>query len=270
MIALEPGEAGHFMQRAGKAMTAMWGLPKAIVIVSPHTGARATHVLSAQHHEAIHDFGGFTPALYELRYDVPGSPAMAQKVGALLHQAGLPAQVTEHSGLDHGIWTTLMYLFPEANVPVVPVSLNPHATPQSVMDLGMALRSLPDEGVLVLGSGSLTHNLQRFFGTPLPVDAPEQADSATFRAWVQARAQGSDWPALLDYIKQAPHALAMHPTPEHWLPFYFAAGAASSEGTTTPALSLRLHASVTHGHLAMDAYGFGQGAQALAQALSTA
>ncbi len=268
MIAVEPGEAGLFMQRAGRAMDALWGRPKAVVIVSPHTATKATHVLSAGRHEAIHDFGGFPPALYELRYNAPGSPEVAQAVGTLLQRSGLPAQVTEHSGLDHGIWTTLMHLYPQAGVPVVPISLNPHASTQALMDTGRALQSLAHEGVLVVGSGSLTHNLQRFFSQPLPVDAPEMADSAAFRAWVAARAEQNDWPALLDYRAQAPYAQAMHPTQEHWLPFYFAAGAGTPTGAAAPEVSVRLHGSVTHGHLAMDAYGFGPGAQALANALA--
>ena len=126
--------------------------------------------------------------------------------------------------------------------------------------MGHALRALRHDGVLVIGSGSLTHNLRRFFTRPTPVDAPEDADCAAFRGWVHERTRDADWAALMAYREQAPHAVAMHPTDEHWLPFYFAAGAACDDGAPRPELALRLHASVTHGHLAMDAYGFGQAA----------
>lgn len=270
MIAIEPGEAGRFMQKLGPTIDALWGRPRAIVIMSPHTATRTPFVLGAERHETIHDFGGFPPALYEVRYDAPGAPQVAQEVTALLRAAGVPAQLTDQGGLDHGIWTTLMYLYPQADVPVVPVSLTPASSPADMLALGQALRMLAHQQVLVIGSGSLTHNLQRFFRKPTPVDAPEEADCAAFRTWVLQHAQASDWPALLDYRAQAPYAKEMHPTDDHWLPFYFAAGASADEGSSQATQAVRLHASVTHGHLAMDAYGFGPEAVALLAALNQA
>jgi 4,5-DOPA dioxygenase extradiol len=258
MIALEPGAAGLFMQRLGPVIDAGWGRPRAIVVMSPHTATRTPVVLGASRHEAIHDFGGFPPALYEVRYDAPGSPEVSREVAGLLTRHNPATQWTEQGGLDHGIWTALMYLYPKADVPVVPVSLMPNSSPTQMMAFGAALRTLRQEGVLVIGSGSLTHNLRRFFTQPAPADAPQAPDCAAFRAWVDERTQASDWPALLDYRTQAPAALEMHPTDEHWLPFYFAAGAASTSDKATPAAAVRLHASVTHGHMAMDAYAFGE------------
>jgi 4,5-DOPA dioxygenase extradiol len=260
MIALEPGPAGHFMQRLGNRLREALGAPRAIVVMSPHTAMATPFVLGGEHHDTVHDFGGFPPELDEVFYDAPGEPAVAQQVADQLTQAGVPAQWTPHGGLDHGIWTVLMHLFPQVDVPVVPLSLVPSATPEQVFAMGRALRSLRHDGVLVIGSGSLTHNLRRLFTRPTPVDAPEEADCAAFRAWVDERTRASDWPSLLGYRLQAPHASAMHPTDEHWLPFYFAAGAACESDAPAPDLALRLHASVTHGHLAMDAYGFGQAA----------
>lgn len=257
MIAVEPGEAGRFMQCLGPAIDAIWGRPRAIVIMSPHTATRVPHVLGAARHEAVHDFGGFPPALYEIRYDPPGDIELSQRVAGHLRQARPDTEWASHDGLDHGIWTTLMHLYPQADVPVVAVSLTPHASPKDLMALGKTLSPLRREGVLVIGSGSLTHNLRRFFTRPVPVDAPEEPDCAAFRAWVATCAQAHDWPALLDYRSQAPHALEMHPTDEHWLPFYFAAGAAAHECDRLPDIGVRLHAGVTHGHLAMDAYAFG-------------
>jgi 4,5-DOPA dioxygenase extradiol len=265
MIAVEPREAGLFMQSLGQHIDARHGRPRAIVAMSPHTATRTPFVLGAPAHQAIHDFGGFPEALYALRYDAPGDVALSKDVAKLLQQAGIAATWTEQGGLDHGIWTPLMHLYPQADVPVVPVSLTPHASPQQVFDTGRALASLRHEGVLVIGSGSLTHNLQRFFQRPSPAGAAEEPDCAEFRAWVQRTAEGGLWPELLDYRRLAPHAVAMHPTDEHWLPFYFAAGAAS-EGDQPWPLATRLHGSVTHGHLAMDAYGFGAGAGQLAEA----
>lgn len=266
MIAIEPGDAGLFMQRLGPTIDRLWGRPRAIVIMSPHTATRTPFVLGAAHHDTIHDFGGFPEALNEIYYDAPGEPELAHQVTHLLADAGQLAQFTTQGGLDHGIWTTLMHLYPQVDVPVVPVSLTPQSKPAELLAMGRLLQGLAAQGVLVIGSGSLTHNLHRFFRRPTPVDAPEESDCAAFRTWVQARTDAADWPALLDYRAQAPFAVEMHPTDEHWLPFYFAAGAACV-GEAMPALSKRLHASVTHGHLAMDAYGFGPGVARLAEAL---
>ena len=263
MIAIEPGEAGAFMRRLGPRIDATFGRPQAIVVMSPHTSSRIPQVMAAEQHTTLHDFGGFPPALYALRYDAPGDVARTRQVTALLKQAGIDADMSSPGGLDHGIWTVLMHLYPACDVPVVPVSLTPRSTPAQLMAMGAALSTLRQDGVLVVGSGSLTHNLQRFFHRPTPVDAPEEADSAAFRAWVAKQTAAGDWPALLDYRHQAPHAVAMHPTDEHWLPFYFAAGAACEAGEACPHQALRLHGSVTHGHLAMDAHGFGEGAELL-------
>lgn len=270
MIAIEPGEAGLFMQKLGPTLDRLWGRPKAVVIMSPHTATRSTYVLGAAQHGTIHDFGGFPAPLYEIQYEAKGDAALAQTVTRLFTDAGLPAQLTPQGGLDHGIWTVLMHMYPHVDVPVVPVSLTPHMRPADKLAMGRALRSLAHQGVMVIGSGSLTHNLQRFFGRPVPVDAPEESDCAAFRAWVMEHSTSADWPALLDYRSKAPYAREMHPTDEHWLPFYFAAGAAASDEEQAPAQALRLHGSVTHGHLAMDAYGFGPGAAALLEALNPA
>ena len=264
MLALEPGPAGLFMQRLGRSITRTWGTPRAIVALSPHTSTHVPVVLGAARHDTVHDFGGFPPELDEVLYDAEGEPALARQVAELLSEADTRTQWTPHGGLDHGIWTVLVHLFPEVNVPVVPVSLVPSASPAEAFEWGRALRSLRHEGVLVIGSGSLTHNLRRLFTQPTPVDAPEAADCAAFRAWVNGCCTGGDWSALLSYRQNAPHAVDMHPTDEHWLPFYFAAGAACDADASTPDLALRLHAGVTHGHLAMDAYGFGQAAAKLA------
>lgn len=263
MIALEPGAAGLFMHRLGPAIDRIWGRPRGIVVMSPHTATPATYVLGGAHHDTIHDFGGFPAELYELHYDAPGAPDLARDVAERLTRADVPATWTPHGGLDHGIWTVLMHLYPQCDIPVVPVSLTPHRSPTEMLAMGRALRDLRADGVLVIGSGSLTHNLRRFFQRPTPVDAPEEPDCAEFRAWVDARTQACDWSALLDYRARAPHAVAMHPTDEHWLPFYFAAGAGCDDAQGQPHTALRLHASVTHGHLAMDAYGFGQDAAKL-------
>jgi 4,5-DOPA dioxygenase extradiol len=155
-------------------------------------------------------------------------------------------------------------VFPDADVPVLPLAWPPDASPAQLFALGAALAPLADEGVLIIGSGSLTHNLRMVFGagTMPSIDAPEIAESGAFRRWVLERSSAADWPALFDYRRQAPHAALMHPSDEHWLPFYPAAGAAGA----LP-MAVRLHESIDFGCLAMDAYAFGPQAPRLQQAL---
>lgn len=259
MTALEPGAAGPFWQRLGAAIDAAAGRPRAILAISAHTLAREPLLLAAAQHHTVHDFSGFPEPLYRLRYDAPGAPDLARQVAALLHAAGLPAQTSDCGGLDHGIWAPLRFAWPGADIPVLPLAFAPDWRPAQLYALGQALAPLAGDGVLVYGTGSITHNLRLVFGGSRPaLDAPEIPESAAFRSWFAHRAAAADWPALLDYRAQAPHAALMHPTDEHLLPFYVAAGAAG------PAASARrLHASLTYGCLGMDAYAFGDAARGL-------
>jgi 4,5-DOPA dioxygenase extradiol len=259
MTALEPREAGAFMQRLGPAIEAAFGRPKAILAISAHTLTREPVLLAAPRHEAVYDFGGFDPRLRTLRYDAPGAPALAARVATLLSAAGIPVHRVEDGGLDHGIWTPLRYLFPAADIPVLPLAWPPDWPPARLFELGAALAPLADEGVLIVGSGSITHNLRRVFAGGLMADADRAAtpESTAFRGWFAERGSAADWEALFDYRRQAPHAALMHPSDEHLLPFYVAAGA----GGRGPALLI--HRSLTYGDLGMDAYAFGPGAEAL-------
>lgn len=258
MTALEPREAGAFWQRLGAAMAR----PRAILAISAHSLTREPVLMAAAQHNTVHDFHGFPEPLYRLRYDAPGAPALAPRVAALIAAAGLPVHTTSEGGLDHGIWAPLRFVWPDADIPVLPLAFAPDWSPAQLFALGQALAPLADEGVLVYGSGSLTHNLRMVFagGRP-PIDAPEIAESAAFRRWFAEHGTAADWPALLDYRRQAPHGVLMHPTDEHLLPWYVAAGA----GHEGPAR--RIHASLTYGCLGMDAYAFGAPASALQAAL---
>jgi 4,5-DOPA dioxygenase extradiol len=257
MIALEPGEAGAFMQRLGRTLDAVWGRPKAVLAISAHTTAREAVLLGTDRHEAVYDFGGFPPALYQLRYDAPGDRALATLLGETL---ALP--VFDHGGLDHGIWTALRYIYPDADVPVIPLTLTSHASPAQLIELGEKLQALSREGVLVLGTGSITHNL-RLLMRGTSDDAPEMPESAAFRTWFAERSAARDWDALAAYRTQAPAAALMHPTDEHLLPWYVAAGAGGREDAP-----VRIHEGVTLGALGMDAYAFGPQAERLSQALA--
>ena len=262
MIALEPGEAGAFMKRLGPALDASFGRPKAIVSVSAHTSARVPVVLAGGQHEAIYDFGGFDPRLQQIRYDAPGDPALAARLLARLRAAGIEARSVPEGGLDHGAWTALRYIYPDADIPVVPLAFVPSASPAEQFALGAAICALAEEGVLVLGSGSITHNLRLVFrGGGLHPDQaqPEMPESAAFRGWIADRSAARDWDALFAYRSQAPHGIDMHPSDEHLLPWYVAAGAGGRV-----AAPVRIHDGVTMGSLGMDAYAFGPSAKVLA------
>jgi 4,5-DOPA dioxygenase extradiol len=264
MIALEPRAAGAFLRRLGPAIETRFGRPRAILVLSAHTTARVPVLLAGERHQAVYDFGGFDPELFTLRYDAPGAPALAARVAALLAESGVTAQTLPQGGLDHGIWTPLRYAWPGADVPVLPLAWVSTQSPAQQFALGEALAPLAREGVLVVGSGSITHNLRRVFAGGLKADAeqPEIAENAAFRHWIRARAAARDWDALFAYRSQAPHAVDMHPSDEHLLPWYIAAGAGGRAHAP-----LRIHDSVTYGCLGMDAYAFGPSAPLLAEAL---
>jgi len=259
MTALQPGAAGAFWRQLGAALQRR--RPRAVLALSAHTLAREPLLLAGERQHAVYDFGGFDPELYTLRYDAPGAPGLAAELLQRLGYARVRA--LPEAGLDHGIWTVLRFLFPDADVPVLPMAWSPRASPAELFQLGQDLAPLADEGVLIIGSGSITHNLRRVFAQGMPpIDAPEIRESAEFRAWMLARSAARDWDALLDYRQQAPHAVDMHPTDEHLLPWFIAAGAGGRQNAPQ-----RLHDSLTYGCLGMDAYAFGPEAAALAEEL---
>jgi 4,5-DOPA dioxygenase extradiol len=228
MTALEPREAGAFMQRWGAQTVEAHGPPRAVLAVSAHSLAHEPVLLAAPRHVAVYDFGGFDNRLYALRYDAPGAPELAERAAALLQRAGLPVRLSNDGGLDHGIWTPLRYVLPAANVPVLPLAWPPGWPPQR------------------------KQLLRRVFagGLRTDIDRPATPESSAFRDWWAGQSAAANWAALFNYRDEAPHARLMHPTDEHLLPFFVAAGAAGGGPAE------RVHASLTYGDLGMDAYRF--------------
>lgn len=265
MTALQPGAAGAFWRDLGRVIDARVAAgesaPAAILALSAHTLARRAVTLAGARHAAIHDFGGFPQALYDLRYETAGVPCLAPHVEQLLQWAGIEVEHADASGLDHGIWVPLRSVRPLGDLPVLPVAFPPDRSPEQLFELGAALASLVDEGVWIVGTGSITHNLR--LGLPRPGPVPEIPASAAFRAWFADRSATRDWAALFHYRALAPEAAYMHPTDEHLLPWFIAAGAGGAADAP-----VRLHAGVEGGHLGMDAYAFGADAPALARALA--
>ena len=231
-------------------MAATLSAPRAIIIVSAHWDTAQPTVGFAERPETIHDFWGFPQELDAIRYPATGCREAAEEIVEALKAAGLPAATDDHRGLDHGAWIPLRLMFPEADVPVIPLSIQSHGGPQQALRLGQALAPLAARGFLVIASGNLTHNLRDFqlawrngSGTPGYV--------REFTDWLAAHLAVGDLPALLDYRRLAPGAIQAHPSDEHLLPLYVALGAAGEKGRAD-----RFHAGIDDYVIAMDAYAF--------------
>lgn len=224
--------------------------PRAIVCVSAHWTTRRAAVSSTASPATIHDFYGFPEPLYELSYPAPGAPELAGRIAKLLGEAGIECDVDPGRGLDHGAWVPLLLMYPEADVPVVQLSLQSRLGPAHHLRLGEALVPLRDEGILIVGSGGFTHNLSEFRGQAADSPAPDWVTG--FADWMSEAIEAGRRDDLLDYRRRAPHARRNHPSEEHLLPLYVAMGAGGAETG-----GRRVHASFTYGVLAMDAFAFG-------------
>jgi len=245
MLALEPGQAGPMLQRLGQDLPR----PKAIAVISPHWMTRGAAVCTAEKPQTIHDFGGFDSRLYQMQYPARGGVQYAQHAIDCLANAGWDPVSTEGWGLDHGAWIPLMYLYPEADVPVFQISLPAGLSTARAFEYGQAISALRQEGVLIIGSGSLTHNLGEFRGQAH--DAPMQAYVKTFVEWVRQVVETGDAEQLIRTFDLAPSAHHAHPTDEHYLPLLIAMGDAQGQSGQC------LDGGVTHGILSMDGFVFG-------------
>lgn len=246
-FALEPGLAGPRLTALGRSLRR----PQAVLVVSPHWMTPTPRVGLSMQPETIHDFGGFDPALYQISYPVRGHAALAQDALERLNAAGWSAHPDERRGLDHGAWVPLLHLFPDADVPAFQVSLPSRLDAERAWAFGQALAPLADEGVLIVGSGSLTHNLYEFRSG----HGQDDAYVAAFAAWVREAVEQGDTERLLRTLEDAPDARRAHPTPEHFWPLLVAAGAADAGAGPRPATVIE--GGIVHGMLAMDSYAFG-------------
>lgn len=205
--------------------------PRAILVVSAHWYLPATRVTAMPKPRTIHDFGGFPQALYELRYPAPGDPALAARVQDRL--APIPVELDEAWGLDHGAWAVLYHLFPAADIPVVQLSIDQTRPLSFHYEIGQRLAPLRDEGVLLLGSGNLVHNLQAYEWNRPEIGAFDWA--ARFEDKVRALLLGGQDTQLIDYLAIGPEAKLAVPTPDHYLPLLYVLGARrTGEGVSFP------------------------------------
>ncbi len=241
MMPLRDSPARDFLRGLGASLPR----PKAILVASAHWDTETPEISAPPVNDTIYDFYGFPPPLYALRYPAPGDAALAKEIAATLG-----ASVDHERGLDHGAWVPLLLMYPEHDIPVMQLSLQSYLGPEHHLLLGRSLAALRAQGVLVIGSGGLTHNLRR---QRAPTDdSPAAPDVDAFAGWMHDALIEGRTEDLLDYRRQAPYAAAQHPTDEHLLPLYVAMGAGGENAHAT-----RLHASTSYGVLRMDTYAFG-------------
>ena len=249
-LAIEPSAARDFLSGLG----AMLPRPNAILVISAHFNAPRPTLTAARQPETIHDFGGFPDALYRLQYPSPGAHALAGEIAGMLRDAGFEAVTEDVRGLDHGAWIPLMLAYPDADIPVLQLSISMNRSPDWHYRLGQALAPLREQGVLIVGSGGATHNLRAFFTYRPSLDTPAPPWVTDFAEWLAGRIEAGDHAAVLAAVQSGPHGRDNHPGMDHILPLFVALGA----GGAGP--GRRIHASTTYGILAMDAYSFGEAA----------
>lgn len=242
MLALEPGASGPALARLASELPR----PQAILVVSAHWESRRLLLTAAERPETWHDFGGFPAALYAVQYPAPGAPQLAEAIARQLDAAGLPAELDARRPFDHGAWVPLSLMYPDADIPLLQLSLPSQLGPELQTRVGRALASLREQGILLIGSGSITHNLGELDWRAGPDVITPWAKA--FRDWMVERLEAGDEQALHHYRQLAPSAVRNHPSEEHLLPLFFARGAGGSFSVA--------HTGFTYGALGMDIYRF--------------
>ncbi len=249
-IVIEPSEARTYLMN----LEAVTGRPKAIVLVSAHFETDGPVVVTDPAPGMIYDFGGFSPELSQMVYAAPGDPELGMRVAHLLSDAGMDVRVAPQRGYDHGAWTSMMLAFPQADIPIVQLSIDPNEDAAYHYALGKALAPLRQKGVMLVGSGHITHNLRAVFGAMrggLRPDAAMTAKVEEFTQWFADKFATGEREAILNWREQAPHVAENHPTDEHLMPLFFAFGA----GGESPKAE-RVHASRQFGFFAFDSWKF--------------
>jgi len=242
---LQPSPALDFLKQLGQQL----GKPRSILAISAHWLTTVPTVSMADQVETIHDFWGFPEVLYTLKYPAAGAPELAEQVTKLLAASGMEWETHASRGLDHGAWEPLMLMYPDADIPVTQLSLQPQLGTAHHLQVGRALAPMRQEGVLIMASGAATHNMQALRAYTLGMDPPEWA--VAFDRWLAETIAQSNTDALLDYRRQAPYANQNHPSEEHLLPLFVALGAGGDAPHPT-----QLHSSFTYGVFSMAAYAF--------------
>ena len=245
MHAINAGKAGEVWAAVAKQLPQ----PKAVLMVTAHWESNLPMLSGNPKPSMIYDFGGFPEELYKIVYGAPGSPDIAARAQGLLKDAGFTAGIDGCRGYDHGTWVPLLKMYPDANIPIVQLSVQTAMNPRHHYELGRALAPLTQEGVLIVGSGHLTHNLRDWMMTR--GQGPRAAYAQKFQSWVFDQLAAHDVETLTRYRQESPDAVRAHPTEEHFLPLFVALGAAGEDAIPT-----RIYDGFEGNALAMDAYRF--------------
>ena len=247
MWAVEPGPIAPALHQ----LVSPWPKPRAIVVISAHWMRRTPQLSTAQPPETVYDFYGFPSVLYTLQYPAKGPDDETVQLimdcvqPTILHSLANNPQ----RGLDHGAWVPLRHMYPDADVPVAEISMYPSMLPAEQYQFGQALNQLRHQGILVIGSGSLTHNLHEM----QPDGAPVPAYVQEFRSWVSEHLAQGDLESMLHYRELSPAGARAHPTPDHLMPLFVAMGAGSDALSEVK----YIEGQTTNGVINMDAYMFG-------------
>jgi 4,5-DOPA dioxygenase extradiol len=224
MLAIQDNTYTQELQRLGKSM----GKPEAVIVFTAHWTSRELTLTDTDDvYETIYDFGGFPDELFRVKYPARGSKSLSEDIRNLLETAGIQAKPTSARGLDHGVWVILRHLFPDADIPVVAISVNPQLPPEQQYRIGQALAAIRKQrNVLILGSGATVHNFRA-----MNLRDPDRVDdwAKEFDDWLVEKMKQWDTASLFNYEQLAPHARQATPDYEHFLPLFIAMGSGDME-----------------------------------------
>lgn len=247
LLSVESSDYTQFLNQLGERLPA----PKAIVVFTAHWDCPVPSVTMDENHRTLHDFYGYPSAMYNIQYPAVGQTEIANEICALFSRSNLPYQPVLGRGLDHGVWVPLLHMYPDANIPVIAVSVDSLRSPQEQYDIGRMLEQLRHDHVLIIGSGGTVHNLRM-----LAQDDEPQDWAIEFDDWLGERLQQWNTRELFQYDKKAPHARTAVPSygMEHIAPLFYAMGTADMSRTAR-----RLFQSYPHGTLSLNCWQFGNG-----------
>jgi len=247
MNAIESNSFTQMLKRNGELIKAKYQ-PKAVLVVSAHWLTNGTFVNNVARPQTIHDFGGFPQALFDMQYPAPGAPELAKEV-AMLSEAIIE---TDDWGLDHGAWTVLHHLFPEADIPSFELSIDYYRPMEYHLELADQLKKLRQKGVLIIGSGNIVHNLRMSMGKMQQNDKNPYEWATEFDYWVKNNLEKGDYSALANYSTTGQAGLLSVPTPDHYIPILYTVGLADKQDPIK-----QLHEEVYYGGLSMRTFQVG-------------
>ncbi|MGX9460295.1 DODA-type extradiol aromatic ring-opening family dioxygenase [Shewanella sp. A14] len=245
MMAVENTNTSRFLQKLGQQLPT----PKAIVVFSAHLDVTDDVVITAgARPETIHDFYHFPDELYQIHYPAPGEPVLAKQIADAFVSAGIKVNLSPTHGWDHGVWIPLRLMYPQANIPIVQISINTRVGTAQNYQYGQLIASLKHDNILIIGSGGISHNLSEVFRQSKTPNGVEMMN--TFTNWVEEKLINNDTESMLNYLSLAPFAQFNHPTQEHFLPLIAVLGASET------CSAKKIHQDVEFELLSLDAYSF--------------